>query len=60
MCGITFEKAKGVYAEATVQRVIYKRCYEKFRRIHKKTCAGISFFDKVKLYRSAASLKTRL
>ena len=47
MRDIVFEKAKGVYAE--------------FGRIHKKTPAPESlFFDKVKLCRSAASLKTRL
>ena len=60
MCDIIFEKAEDVYAEATVERVFLKRCYEKFRRIQKKTCAGISFFVKVKFCRSAASLKTRL
>ena len=46
MCDIVFEKAKGrgrkvnrasVYAEAAVRRVLLKSCYEKFRRIHKKT-----------------------
>ena len=46
MCDIVFEKGKGrgrkvnracVYAESAVRRVLKKRCYEKFRRIHKKT-----------------------
>ena len=46
MCDIVFEKAKGcgrkinrasVYAEAAVRRVLLKRCYGKFRRIHKTT-----------------------
>ena len=46
MCDIVFEKAKGrgrtvnrasVYAEAAVRRVLYERCYEKLRRIYKKT-----------------------
>ena len=59
MCDIIFESTKGIYAEATVHWVLTKSCYEKFRRIHKKTSAGVSFFDKVKLCRSAASLKTR-
>ena len=36
MCDIVFEKAEDVYAEATVERVFLKRCYEKFRRIQKK------------------------
>ena len=36
-----------------------KRCYEKFRRIRKKAFSRISFFHRVKLCRSAASLKTR-
>ena len=36
ICDIIFEKTKSVYAEATVERVLWKRCYEKFRRIHKK------------------------
>ena len=35
-------------------------CYEKFCQIHKKACVGISFFDKVTLCRSAASLKTKV
>ena len=60
MCDIIFKNTKGIYAEeATVERVLWKRCYEKFRRIHKKACAGISFYDKVKLCRSAASVKER-
>ena len=59
MCDIIFENTKCIYAEATVQRVLKKRCYKKFRGIHKKTSAGVSFFDNVKLCRSAASLKTR-
>ena len=36
---------------------------EKFRRIHKKTTVSdffFFFFDKLKLFRSAASLKARL
>ena len=33
-----------------------KKCYDKFRSIHKKTFSRISFFDKAKLCRSAASL----
>ena len=46
MCNIVFENAKdrsrkvsraSVYAEAAVRRVLSKRCYGKFRRIHKKT-----------------------
>ena len=46
MCDIFFEKAKGrgvtvnktsVYAEAAIQRVLLKKSYEKFCRIHKKT-----------------------
>ena len=60
MYDIIFEKTEGVYADATVQRVLLKRLYQKFRRIYKQTCAGISFFDRVKLYRSAASFKRRL
>ena len=68
-CDIVFEKAKGlrgtanrtsVYAKAVVQRVIWKMRLEKFWTIHKKNCGRISFFDKLKLCRSAASLKTRL
>ena len=26
-----------LYAEATIQRIILKRCYEKFHKTHKKT-----------------------
>ena len=46
MCDIVFEKVKArgrkvnrasVYAEAAVRRVLLKSCYEKFRRILKKT-----------------------
>ena len=46
MCDIFFEKAKGrgetvnrtsVYAQAAIERVLLKKSYEKFRRIHKKT-----------------------
>ena len=46
MCDIVFEKAKGrgwkinrasIYAEAAVRRVLQKRCYGEFCRIHKKT-----------------------
>ena len=46
MCNIVFEKAKdrgrkvnrpSVYAEAAARRLLSKRCYEKFRRIHKNT-----------------------
>ena len=53
MCDIIFEKAKGhgrkvnrasVYAEAAVRRVLLKRCYEKFHRIHKKTSVTESLF----------------
>ena len=40
------------------QRVLQKRYYEKFRKIHKKTSLPEYFFDKVKLCRSATSLKT--
>ena len=52
MSDIVFEKVKdhvwtvkrtSVYAEAAVRRLLKKRCSEKFCRIHKKTCAGISF-----------------
>ena len=54
MCDIVFEKAKGcgqkvnrvsVYAEAAVRRALLKRCYEKFRRIHKKTSVTESLFS---------------
>ena len=53
MCNIVFEKTEGrggtvnrtsVYAEAAVQRVLLKKCYEKFRRIHKKTSVPESLF----------------
>ena len=53
ICDIVFEKAKGhggtldrtnVHAEAAVQRIHSKSCYEKFRRIHKKTSAPESLF----------------
>ena len=53
MCDINFEKAKGrggtvnitsVYAEAAVRRVLLKKCYEKFRKIHKKTSVPESLF----------------
>ena len=59
MCDIAFEKTKGrvgtvnrtsVYAEAVVRR---------FLKIGDKFCR-ISFFNKVKLCKSAALLKTRL
>ena len=33
-----------VYAEAAVRRACLKRCYEKFRRIHKKTSVTESLF----------------
>ena len=59
MCDIIFENTEGIYAEAAVQKVPLKTCYEKFRRVYKKTCTGISSTDKVKLCRSAAFLKTR-
>ena len=39
MCGIIFEKVKGVYAEAAAQRY-----YDKFCRIHKKTSVPESLF----------------
>ena len=58
MCDIIFEKAKGVYAEATIQRFFKKDLIRNFAEF--TTCARISFFDKVKLCRSAASFKTRL
>ena len=55
------ENTKGIFAEAIVQRVLLKqRCYEKFRRFPKKAFSRICFFHKVKLCRSAASLKARL
>ena len=53
MCDIVFEIAKGcdgtvnrtsVHAEAAVRRDLLKRCYEKFRRIHKKTSIPESLF----------------
>ena len=44
MCDIIFEKVKGVYAEVIVQKVLSKRCYVKFRRIHKKTSVSESRF----------------
>ena len=53
MCDIVFEKAKvhgetvnktSAYDEAAVRRVLYKRCYEKFRGIHKKTAMPESLF----------------
>ena len=44
MCDIIFEKAEDVYAEATVERVFLKRCYEKFRRIQKKNMCRNLFF----------------
>ena len=53
MCEIVFEKVQGragevnrlnVYAEAAVRRVLYKRFYEKFPRIHKKTSVPESLF----------------
>ena len=53
------ENTKGIYAEATVQKVLQTRCSEKFRRINEKTFSRISFFDKLKLCGSAASFKTR-
>ena len=46
MYDIVFEKAKGrggtvngtsVYVEAATRRVLYKRCFEKFRKIREKT-----------------------
>ena len=53
MCDIAFEKTKGgggivnrtsVFAEAAVQRVLQRKCYEKFHRIHKKTSMSESLF----------------
>ena len=53
MCGIVFEKTKGrgetanrtiVYAEAGVRGFLQKKCYEKFRRIHKKSLFRNLFF----------------
>ena len=54
MRDIAFKKAKGhggtvnrmsVHGEAAVQRVLQKRCYEKFRRIYKKTSVPESLFQ---------------
>ena len=53
MGDIFFEKTKGrggtvnrtsVYAEVAVQRVLQRKCYEKFRRVHKKTSVPESLF----------------
>ena len=53
MCDIVFEKLQGragkvnrtsVSAEAAVQRVLKKRFYEKFPRIHKETSVPESLF----------------
>ena len=53
MYDIVFEKTKGpggtvtrmsVYSEAAVPRVLYKRCYEKFRRNQKKKSVPESIF----------------
>ena len=51
MCDIAFQKVKScggtvnrTSVEAAVRRVLYKRCYEKFRRIHKKTSVRESLF----------------
>ena len=44
ICDIIFEKTKGVYAEAAVQRVLLKKCYEKICRIHKRTSVPESLF----------------
>ena len=52
MCDGVFEKVKGrcatvnrrsVHAEAAVRRVLYKRYYEKFSIIHKKTSVPYLF-----------------
>ena len=59
ICDTIFEKTKGVYAEAIVQRVLWKRCCEKWCCLHNSQegiCIKIAFFDKVKLCRSAAFL----
>ena len=69
MCDIDFEKVQvhagkanrtSVYADAVVRMVLLKRFYENFSRIHKKHMCRNLFFDKVKLCRSATSLKSRL
>ena len=53
MCDIVFEKVKGrggtvnrtsVHAEAAGRKVLLKRCYEKFPKIHKKTSVPKSPF----------------
>ena len=53
MCHIVFAKTKcrggrvnrmSVYAEAAVRRVLLKKCYEKFSRIHRKTSVLESLF----------------
>ena len=70
MCNIVFEKVQdpagkvnrtSVYAEAAVQRVLSKRFSDKFPRIHKEKhlCRNL-FLDKVRLCRSATSLKSSL
>ena len=58
MCDIIFEKTEGVYAEATVLKKSAMRNLVEFTRKH--VSESLFFFDKVKLCRSAASLKTRL
>ena len=55
----TSESTKGILQKQPSKGFFKKGCYEKFRRIYKKTFSRIFFFDKVKLCRSAASLKPR-
>ena len=42
-----FWKDERCLCRSNAQRVLLKRCYEKFRRNHKEACAGISFLIKV-------------
>ena len=70
MCDIVFKKVQGrawnvgrtsPYAEAAVRRILLKWFYENIRRIRKRNhlCRNL-FFDKIKLCRSATSLKSNL
>ena len=58
---IIFEKTKGVYAEGVFFKGFFKKgLIRNFAEFTSKHVLESLFFDKVKLYRSAAAFKRRL
>ena len=61
MYDIIFEKTEGVYAEGVFFKGFFKKgLIRNFAEFTSKHVLESLFFDKVKLYRSAASFKRRL